>query len=285
MKSASYLRSLAIIAFAALLGNATAQNLYWDTNADEPGSGNAGGFWSTSPFDVNWSTSSDGDVPTVPWTQGSNAVFSAGDDGTGNWTVTVDGSIEAPSITFRDNGQQTISGGTLDIGPAGGLSIISSAVSNAGGNFKTIDSLITGTGDLNIAAHGDMSATGGESNTRLTLANSANTFVGDVVITSGLVGYASNASFGDAANKIILNGGGILDANLSIPLARDIEVQAGGGVIRTFGSVNTTWTGTLTGSGNLRRTDGGTLGLNMDASAFTGTLTNERGTLRLLTND
>ncbi len=115
--------------------------------------------------------------------------------------------------------------------------------------------------------------------------NTANDFTGDVIINSGLVSVASNGAFGNAANKIILNGGGILDANQNIALARDIEVQAGGGVIRTWGSVNTTWTGALTGSGNLRRTDGGTLALNMDGSGFTGTITNERGTLRLLTND
>jgi fibronectin-binding autotransporter adhesin len=77
-----------------------------------------------------------------------------------------------------------------------------------------------------------------------------------------------------------------VDTNLNTNFSRNIEVQAGGGTYRTWGSVATgQLSGTLTGSGNLRRTDGDnatcTLTLNGDASAFNGTFTNERGVVRL----
>ena len=55
------------------------------------------------------------------------------------------------------------------------------------------------------------------------------------------------------------------------------------GIYRTYGGVATArLTGAITGSGNLRRTDGGTLYIDSDGSAFTGTLTNARGNLYLV---
>lgn len=273
-------RRRAVLSAAALLSQsliAGGQTLYWDMNGAEPGFGSGSGSWDAG---TNWTTSPDGELPTIPWTDGSIArIQNAGD-----YTLSIGGVISTPQIRFTAPNLQTIAEGEIEI-PAGGLLIHSAAAPSGGGHTKTISSLISGTGALSFAAHGDMSPTGGGGNTQLTLSNTANTFTGPVTITSGLVSYLSNGSFGNAANPIILNGGGLLDPNRSIPLARNIEVQAAGGVIRTWGSVNTTWTGTLTGSGNLRRTDGGTLGLNMDASAFTGTLTNDRGTLRLDTTD
>ena len=58
-------------------------------------------------------------------------------------------------------------------------------------------------------------------------------------------------AFGNAANKIILNGGGLLDPNLSLANPHAIQVLANGGWIRLYGNVTAAavYSGPLSGSG------------------------------------
>lgn len=101
-----------------------------------------------------------------------------------------------------------------------------------------------------------------------------------MTITSGIVSAAAN--FGNAANKIILNGGGLVDPNLNLAFARNLEIGASGGVVRNYGSVtNFRLQGTLGGSGELRRTDGGTTVLTGDGAGFTGSFNVQRGTMQI----
>ena len=90
-----------------------AATLHWDVNADVAGSGNAGGTWD-SGITSNWSSAATGDVATTTFTDGDIAVFSAGTDGTGSWTVNVSGLVQAGGITFEEDGSKTINGGTID---------------------------------------------------------------------------------------------------------------------------------------------------------------------------
>lgn len=196
----------ASIASLFMCSTTQAATVYWDTNGDTPGSGNADGTWDLG---TNWSSSADGDVVTAAWVDGDSAVFSAGTDGTA-FTVTVDGVVETPSIVFEEGSNVTIEGGEIDI--AGGT-IDSSARGEAGGSIITIDSDLIGTGGVTIASHGDgTSPGGGGSNSRLDLTG-FNSFVGDLTVTSGVVGWDSDDAFGDFDNKIILNGGGLVDPN------------------------------------------------------------------------
>jgi hypothetical protein len=87
--------------------------LYWDTNAGTPGSGNAGGTWDAG---TNWTTDSTGNSATVGWTDGNAAIFSAGTDGTGSLTFTIAGTVDPNSITFAQDGSKTISGGNITCG-------------------------------------------------------------------------------------------------------------------------------------------------------------------------
>ena len=198
----------------------------------------------------------------------------------------------APGAAVAD--QLTLNGGTLRVtagnqtlnanrgitlGASGGV-IDSSSISGA--ITTTIGGVVTGTGPLTLRATGNLSANGGgDGGLGIRLNQATNTFTGDVTITSGLVSYANNLSFGNAANKIILNGGGLLDNNVNIPLARDIEVLAGGGTFRGYGSVNVVWSGALTGSGNINRTDGGTLTFSGNLSGYSGTYNNQAGNTTL----
>ncbi len=180
--------------------------------------------------------------------------------------------VTANSITLAANRGVTLgaSGGTFDFSARGT------------GETFTVGGIIAGTGALTLNSSGDMSAGGGvAAGLGIKLNQATNTYIGDTTITSGLVAYASNASFGDAANKIILNGGGLLDNNLNIPLSRTIQVLAGGGTFRAYGTVNVTWSSPITGSGSINRTDGGTLTLSGDLSGYSGTFNNQGGNTTL----
>jgi fibronectin-binding autotransporter adhesin len=213
----------------------------------------------------------------------------------GTLTIAADTALgAAPGAPVAN--QLTLDGGTLRISAAGqtlnanrgitlgasGATLDTSTITGTGVT-TTIGGVLAGTGPLTLKATGNLSSNGGgDGGLGIKLNQATNTFIGDVTITAGLVSYAHNLSFGDAANKIILNGGGLLDNNANINLARDIEVQAGGATFRAYGSVTTaTWSGAITGSGGINRTDGGTLTLSGNLSGFSGTYNNQGGNTTL----
>lgn len=274
----SYLR--AVFATTALqLSAATAGTLYWDTNGNTPGSGNAGGSWTAA---ANWSTSADGDTATQLWVNGENAVFSAGTDGIGSLSVIITGTVATPSIKLEETGLVTLSGGAIDI--TGGATFDTSALGFVGGRQLFWYSSIVGDGPLTLAVHGSTSDSGDGSNSFMVF-DGLNSFTGDVTILSGVV--RANSNLGPVSNKVILNGGGIVDPNLNLNFPYDIQIDAGqSGTYRTWGSVATGQaSGAILGGGTLRHTDGGTLNLTGDGSAFSGTIDNLRGTVTLTTNN
>lgn len=250
-------------------------DLYLDVNGATAGSGTPGAAaWNSG---TNWTTAAAGDAATVGWTNGQTAILSAGTEATGTWTVTVTGTVQTNAITFNGaaNTVHNITGGTIDAA-SGGLTLNASAAGAASGRSKSISSAIIGSGGLSVAANGDTSNTGGGSNTIFALTGT-NTFTGNTTITSGVVGYTSN--FGDAANSVVLDGGGIV-FNTTGNFTRNLQIGAGGGVLRNYGAATSTLTGTLSGSGSIRRTDGGTAIYAGNGSGFTGELLLERGTLQ-----
>src|SRR5687768_14573473 len=97
----------AALSCAALLTSAPqtgAATLYWDVNGSNPGAGTTpSGTW--DGFTENWNLSSDGgsQMAFPLWTSGDTAIFSAGTDASGPFTVTL-------------NGTQTIGGMTVEEG-------------------------------------------------------------------------------------------------------------------------------------------------------------------------
>lgn len=250
----------------------TAANLYWDTNGATAASGNAGGTWDSA---TNWTSDATGAAAPVAWTNGQSAIFSAGTDGTATKTVTLAGTVATPFIQLKEVGLVQITGGVIDI--TGGSVFNTTALGTATGRSLTWTSNITGTGALTLAVNGDTSNTGGGGNTIFALTGT-NDFTGNVTITSGVVGYSSN--FGNAANGVTLNGGGLV-FNTTGAFARNIQTGASGGVLRNYGSATSTLSGTLSGAGELRRTDGGTAILTGSGSGFTGALNLQRGTTQI----
>src|SRR6185436_11912668 len=85
---------------------------YWDGNDATPGAGVApSGTWSTDAF---WSNSPEGTNATTTWTTGDDAVFSAGTDATGEYTVTL-GSATANSFRIEE--------GTVILGGSGAVTL------------------------------------------------------------------------------------------------------------------------------------------------------------------
>jgi len=255
-----------------------AADLYWDVNNDTVDSGNAGGTWDTATT-ANWSTLADGTAVTGTFQDGDAAIFSAGADGTGSWTVNVSGSVQPASITFKENGTKTLSGGEISVALS---PVISSAGRGNGFNYN-IDSKLTGTGSITLAANGATSFTGDGIGGNITLSNNTNDFTGDITITSGVVNFASDAVFGNTANDIIIAGGGLVaTGNRTLPSTRDIILSGGGDrIFRGYGGVTFTVQGAITGTGNVVHTDGGTLVL-AGSNSWTGNLVSAAGSGRVV---
>jgi fibronectin-binding autotransporter adhesin len=255
-----------------------AADLYWDVNNDTSGSGNAGGTWDTATT-ANWSNLADGTAITGTFQDGDAAIFSAGADGTGSWTVNVSGSVQPASITFKENGTKTLSGGEISVALS---PVISSAGRGNGFNYN-IDSKLTGTGSITLAANGATSFTGDGIGGNITLSNNTNDFTGDITITSGVVNFSSDAAFGNTANDIIIAGGGLVaTGNRTLPSTRDIILSGGGDrIFRGYGGVTFTVQGAITGTGNVVHTDGGTLVL-AGSNSWTGNLVSAAGSGRVV---
>jgi len=134
---------------AVIFGGAAARaaTLYWDTNGAAAGAGGAtpSGTWDVGTT-ANWSTSSAGTIATQVYSGKNQAVFAAGTDATGSYTVTVNGSVEiAKAGVALEEGNVTFSGGTLASGSgdwnqhyywsvaAGGTLTVDSTIGNTGG--------------------------------------------------------------------------------------------------------------------------------------------------------
>lgn len=265
----------------------SAQTLYWDTNGNTEGAatkGDASNTWSTSTKQQSklWTTDSFGKSNTIAWTDGSSAVFSAGND-TATATVTV-ATVTAAAITFEE-GIVTLTGGNLTL--SAGATITANV-------DATISSTIGGT-NFSKAGTGVLTLSG------------ANIFTGALTISSGTVklgtaGSGANSPLGTTAGGTIVNAGGVLDLNgFTLATAETLSLNGSGigstGALTnsagaaTFsgaitlaststigGSGNVELSGVVSGSGGLVKTGTNTLTLS-GANTFTGQTRIEAGTL------
>ena len=126
---------------------------YWDINGSTSGAGGTapGGTWNSST--KNWSSSSAGTAATTAWTSGNLAVFSAGTDAIGSYTVTVSGTQTASSLIVEEGrptftaGAITLNGTTPQVNvAAGSTTTINSQIASSAGLYKT------GTGNLVVGS-------------------------------------------------------------------------------------------------------------------------------------
>ncbi len=170
---------------------------YWDIDTiSQLGAGGAtpSGTWDvgTTP---NWNSNSDGSgIPGV-WSDFGDAVFSAGGDATGTYTVTLGGVVNANSIAFEE-GNATITGGTeLDL--SGTLTIdVASGVS------ASIGSIVGGGGAIAKNSAGTLDLT------------NANIFSG-FILNAGTVRVNNNTVLGNASSSVIVADGTTLATTTS----------------------------------------------------------------------
>ena len=165
-----------------------AAELFWDTNGATPGSGNAGGSWAGT----NWTTDEDGAIATTDWTGGSDAVFSAGADGTGTWTVDVGDAdrsvrnviVQEGNVTLGTSGSFALSdAANWSAATGSSLTVARNIANNANdlsffsgtnnGGAVTVSGVISGSGSLSVAGPGT-----------LTL-SAENTYEGSTIIDGG----------------------------------------------------------------------------------------------------
>src|SRR5687767_1142120 len=119
MKNTPFILAALISAAAPL--QLSAADLYWDLTDGVVGAGGPtpAGTWGNASAPA-WNSLADGSGPLVNWTPNETAVFSAGSDATGSFTVTLVGNTTTDILLAAgmkvEEGTVRLAGGTLTIG-------------------------------------------------------------------------------------------------------------------------------------------------------------------------
>lgn len=205
--------------------------LYWDTNGSTGGAGGAtpNGTWDGTT--ANWNSVADGTGATTTWGAGSAALFAAGSDATGSYTVTVDGTRDIASLWFEE-GDVTLSGGTLRM-------LGSTPMSIAAGSTITVDSVISddgnallldkfGAGSLELGAANTLSGTlnfGGGGTLTLSHSNAV-TACSDVLVGGDLV-----AAVDADISKLNITGDGATASGGALDVTDTLAVSGANGTV------------------------------------------------------
>ena len=231
--------ALALFLGAMSAAPAGAQSaLYWDidgaTSAGAGGSAPAG-TWVAGGS--GWSTSALGDMAGTTWLQGSNAVFAAGTNAVGSYTVTLSGTVSAAGLHYEDGA----SGSTLTLADGGTLELAgASEIQVAAGSTLRVEAPIAGASGLRKTGTGTLALVG------------ANSYSGGTSVEAGVLEIAGDAQLGVASGSLTLADGGTLRLGAShIGSARNITLLGTGGVIDVNGTQNGVFAGTISGVGAL----------------------------------
>jgi autotransporter-associated beta strand protein len=292
-------RLIALLFLVITFGSSSAATLYWDTNAENVYSGNAGGTWGTDAF---WSTDARGLATTGNYVPGSGVVFAAGIDGTGSYTVTLSSSQTATGLDFQ-SGHVTIAPATVPTSAdSSGVQTLTLSGTGPTASVQNMDAVITskmvasgltktGVGKLtlNYGASGsgsyfnlggaaininggtlEFTGTGAGAN-QLAANNGININSGGTFYWSGGVNNISDGTL------ITVNTGGVLNTRgndqISSLAGSGLILFQGGTIALNMGNRVTVFSGVITGSGTLRANAGnGSLTLT-NANTFSGTIT------------
>jgi autotransporter-associated beta strand protein len=170
--------------------------VYWDTNGTLSGCGtNASGSWLSSCWNTASTGGSGGTLGTWTATSGTDAVFSAGTDATGAYSIGVTGDQSVRNITIS-SGYITLTGsasslflssnGTWTTNPGTSLTVQTSVDPNASGHSLTVagGGLTTISGGINTSLG---LAKTGSGTLILSADNSLSALIGGIQVQNGLL--------------------------------------------------------------------------------------------------
>ncbi len=206
----------AMMAMSVLVTPASAGPMYWDIDGDTAGSGpntTPAGTWDAA--NTYWSSSAVGDVATAAWTAGDTAVFAAGTDASGTYTVTVSGTIDIGGLTFQE--------GTVTLGGTATLRMVANSIFDvATGRSATLSDTLTLSDDGTVPT---LTKTGEGTLT----VGTKRTYTGETIVNAGKLILRSTTTTYDS--PLTINSNGIVELNAIANNANtysDITVNAGG---------------------------------------------------------
>jgi autotransporter-associated beta strand protein len=228
---------------------------YWDLNDTAAG---AGGIAPTGTWDGSnrWNAAADGTGTAVAWTPGQAAVFSAGGDATGPYTITVSGTRNIGGLTF-ENGNVTLTGGTaLELAGIGMIDV-------ATGLTATVETPITqASAGLEIAKTG----------TGTLVLSGANSYSGGTTVLDGTLRLGASNVLADSSRVTVIGrSAGITTFDLN----GNSDTVGGlvlGGSTASSAAVVSTGAGTLTLGGDVAYVNAGGSGGNPLGATISGNL-------------
>ena len=280
-------QSLCLLLFL-LVGSAPAQGqtLYFDVNGG-PSTGassatNGSGVTNGSNYSWGgnfWSSGSNGQTKggsnlASAWTANANAVFSAGTDGTGAYTVAIDANTSVGTVTIQEGSPTfSISSGftwTFDSTTSFTLASVVTglgALTKSNTNTLTLSGANSYSGVTNVGA-GTLAVT---VNNALGTAGSGTTVASGATLDFKNVAYAT-------AESLTVNGGTVATSTGTSSFAGALALGAGGATVNVAGT-QLTLSGALTGSTALTKSGAGALVLSNAGNAHTGGTVLSAGTL------
>lgn len=216
--------------------------VYWDMNGTTPGAGgpSPNGTWNSS--NNNWSDSANGTGPMASFASNEVAVFSAGSDATGSYTVTKVGQANVNGLVFED-GTPTIAHGS------GGR--INFDATNGGESFVNVASGVTATIETRITDQGNDGLVKFGAGTLVLGGSQSNSVIsGPLTIDAGALQLANTAGNDQIRGEVIINGGTLLISQAN-QIRNSSDITLNGGTIAIGETTETVDTLTLSANSTI----------------------------------